>query len=182
MHTYAARVINPPGKLERQKREVKFANSMWGERQVWPWRQSSFWSCDGSRRAQQEHGFRWERKTERERERARETHEFILWCHISLLQSISHWEYCHKPPPSIPNFTEGGSIWPLPEIFGSVGPLLYDKRTQFATAVVLHTLTSVPKYRQDVTAALWNVAGYKFDWFKGFFHTFSGKDQAKFQL
>lgn len=95
------------------------------------------WSCDGSRRFAAGSG------------EGGKTHEFILRCHISLLQSISRREHRHKPAPSIPGFTEGGSIRPLTEILGSVGPLLYDKRTQFATAVVLHTRTSVPECCQD---------------------------------
>lgn len=88
-----------------------------------------------------------------ERESAR-THEFILWCQISLWRSISYENTAIKLYLQSRASHGGESILPLPGILGSVGLVFYDKRTQFAAAVVLYTLTSVPNYRQDVETAI----------------------------
>lgn len=135
--------------LESLKRMWSLPTILRGERQVRPWRRNLIQAVTGA-------GVHsWGGRTSRWK---RKTHEFRL-CGVSFL-CCTHWESS--------SFTEAGVIrvcW-------------ISTSSRFAAAAVLHASTFIPKCRQDVAAAIWNVEGWKSDWFKGFFVAFSVSSQS----
>lgn len=89
MHTHAPWGVLSTWKKDKSAEVFQTRSEAWDKFDLEDTSSLLSWSRDGSRRSQQERRVRGERKRKK-------THEFLPRCHISLLQSISHWEYCHK--------------------------------------------------------------------------------------